>query len=449
MPLTTSSSAISLGLVACRRLNGEQLPGQPRAAPDRDLNLLRLGARGFGFGQLHQHEICRPDDAHEDVVEVVCDAACQPADRFQLLRLPQLLFERAPFGDVANESRQPGPVAFADARDRELHGELRAVGAHGDGFERAVGERAAAGREVPAQRRHLHVADGRGHQHLQALAQDAQPRPSEHPLGGRIELADLHAGVRRDDGVRCRFEDRALAGFALHARAIHLPREIQRQRSEQQRQPVAAAFHDGDDHRRRAGAQQVVRCGRRELRLPDDPGVLVRRERDGEGDRQGVHDEIRDRHAEERQRRRESQLRRAPEPLIDLARGLNGQDETGHVEERSVRRIPLARAEDCLAPAARRADDHRRVRTTQDQREDVDDVRHRHVRAASDRELNLECRCQRRQDGEGREGKNGRELGARQQQDERRGAAGDDRNDVPACARRQVPEQGETVYRAP
>ena len=37
---------------------------------------------------------------HQQIVEVVRDAARQPADGLHLLRLAQLLFERAPFGDV-------------------------------------------------------------------------------------------------------------------------------------------------------------------------------------------------------------------------------------------------------------------------------------------------------------------------------------------------------------
>ena len=36
------------------------------------------------------------------------DAAGQPADRFELLRLPQLFLERAPFGDVAHEHGDDG-----------------------------------------------------------------------------------------------------------------------------------------------------------------------------------------------------------------------------------------------------------------------------------------------------------------------------------------------------
>ena len=60
-------------------------------------------------------------------------------------------------------------------------------------------------------------------------------------------------------------------------------------------------------------------------------------------------------------------------------------------------RVRRPRVQRRLAPAAGGADDHRRVRPAQDQRRDVDDVRHRHVRAAGDRELDLEGRRQRRQ----------------------------------------------------
>ena len=33
----------------------------------------------------------------EEIVEIVCDTACQAADRFKLLRLAQLLFQDKPF----------------------------------------------------------------------------------------------------------------------------------------------------------------------------------------------------------------------------------------------------------------------------------------------------------------------------------------------------------------
>ena len=104
MPRTTSPSANSRGPRGLAAAEREQLPRQPGAALDRLLDLGRFVARRIVGRQLHQQQVGRAHDAHQDVVEVVRDAAGEPADRFELLRLAQLFLERAPLGDVADEA---------------------------------------------------------------------------------------------------------------------------------------------------------------------------------------------------------------------------------------------------------------------------------------------------------------------------------------------------------
>ncbi len=101
-----------------------------------------------------------------------------------------------------------------------------------------------------------------------------------------------------------------------------------------------------------------------------------------------------------------------------------------------------ARVQDRLAPAARGADDHRGVRTPQHQARDVDDVGHRHVGTAGDGEVDLERGGERREQNQDRERQDGGQGRARQEHRECRSCQRDYCDDVPACAGRQVPEQG-------
>ena len=70
---------------------GEQLPGEARRAFGRLLDLLELEAHGaVAVVQLVEREAGEAEDRRQQVVEVVRDAAGQPADRLHLLRLLQL-----------------------------------------------------------------------------------------------------------------------------------------------------------------------------------------------------------------------------------------------------------------------------------------------------------------------------------------------------------------------
>src|SRR6185436_13264061 len=166
---------------------------------------------------------------------------------------------------------------------------------------------------------------------------------------------------------------------------------------------------------------------------------------DRQRNRDRVGEEVGEGHAGERHdQRRRLRVWRAAQPDEHLSGGLRGQQQDRHVEQRPIERIRRPRIDRRLAPAAGGGDDHRRVRPAQDQRRDVDDVRHRHVGAAGNRKLNLERGGERRQQDQEDERQHRRELRARDQREKREHAERDDEKDVPARARRKIPEQNPT-----
>ena len=127
---------------------GEQLRVRPAPRSTDCLISVASSRAGSSGAELHQQQVGRAHDAHQDVVEVVRDAAGQPADRFELLRLPELLLERAPLGDVADEPGEHRAAVAAEPRHRQFDRELGAVGAQAGQLELPAGERPAAGRQV-------------------------------------------------------------------------------------------------------------------------------------------------------------------------------------------------------------------------------------------------------------------------------------------------------------
>ncbi len=68
----------------------EQLPRQHRGRLPGAVHLQDVGADRMVLAELLDHELAVPEDAGEQVVEVVRDAAGELADRFHLLRLAEL-----------------------------------------------------------------------------------------------------------------------------------------------------------------------------------------------------------------------------------------------------------------------------------------------------------------------------------------------------------------------
>ena len=145
----------------------------------------------------------------------------------------------------------------------------------------------------------------------------------------------------------------------------------------------------------------------------------LRGERHGHGDQAGVEDEIGGRRGDERARDAGDVVREraghAAERVVGQARRLHRDGEAGHAEQRPVDRVLGLHPERALAPRARDGDEHRLVRTEQQQRREVDGVRHRHRRAAlGERQAHLE---------RGRDGGHDEEDGE-EQSDQRRSNAG-------------------------
>ena len=71
----------------------------------------------------HLHQFRLADDHAEDVVEIVGDAAGKGADRLHFLRLDELLFQKAGFGDVPGIEGNPlhHPVSVSHREVGDIH----------------------------------------------------------------------------------------------------------------------------------------------------------------------------------------------------------------------------------------------------------------------------------------------------------------------------------------
>src|SRR5438876_10580026 len=97
---------------------GEQLPGEPRRPVCGLADFLGVVAARVTGGQVFEQQVDVARDRGEDVVEVVRDAAGQPAHRFHLLRLAQLLLEQHALGRVAADAENTDEPAVAQLRAR-------------------------------------------------------------------------------------------------------------------------------------------------------------------------------------------------------------------------------------------------------------------------------------------------------------------------------------------
>ena len=98
---------------------GQQLARHRSGALGGAPDLLDVGARRMIRRHFAERELRVAGDRGQRVVQVVGDAARQPADRFHLLRLPQLILEQAPLGDVLHGADHPQRPPLRD-RERRL-----------------------------------------------------------------------------------------------------------------------------------------------------------------------------------------------------------------------------------------------------------------------------------------------------------------------------------------
>ena len=233
-----------------------------------------------------------------------------------------------------------------------------------------------------------------------------------------------------------------VALLVLETAQIHLV-AAERQvdgRNENGEEPLAGAIDDrGADHRD-GRADEVAGGAPEKVVVPDADQPLARGQRDRDGDRCRVDEVVRDGRGEQRRRNlRPSEVARAAAaPAEDEAGGLNRQNDRGDVEERAVERIALADVQRRLRHGAGGGDKHRLLRSQQEQRGEIDDVRHRHRRcAAREREAHLERRREARQDDQGNEERPLGDVDVRRAVDEHDGARADDTRDIEPCQQGQ------------
>ena len=105
---------------------GEELAGERGGAIGGLLNGFGLGVQRVAGGELVEENLGVAADDHEQIVEVVSDAAGEAADGFHFLGLAELVFEDAAFGDVFGDG-------FEDVGGLVSAGDGAAADADGDG----------------------------------------------------------------------------------------------------------------------------------------------------------------------------------------------------------------------------------------------------------------------------------------------------------------------------
>ena len=183
----------------------EQLAGELGGGSAAGLHLAHARGGADSHGHPPGDQLAVAEDHGEQVVEVVRDAAGQLPDRFHLLRLPQLRFERPLQGDVALHHRgahQPA-LAIANGRGGELDGHDLAVLPHAGGL--VVVDRLARGKT--RQDGPFLVAQPRRHQPVYGFTDHLVGGVAEDALSRRIPGADGPVEILADDRVVRRLHD--------------------------------------------------------------------------------------------------------------------------------------------------------------------------------------------------------------------------------------------------
>ena len=233
----TSPSCRVCGRSVCRREKSEQLTHQAGGPVGVLLDLHDVLERRVGRPVVGEQEIRVADDGREHVVEIVGDAAGELADGLHLLRLREILLQRALFGGVERIDRRAAGAllprwgheqaggASVVAADRDVHGRDVALG--GDGV--------------------AHCAFQRRPVALEHAVVDRPLAPVPTAQGGRHHLQKGGVGLR-DDAVGIGDRDG-------HRRGVEHPGEANLGGAE-----ILARFlaRRAADHQRARGAGQAV-----------------------------------------------------------------------------------------------------------------------------------------------------------------------------------------------
>ena len=146
----------------------------------------------------------------------------------------QVLLGLFAIADVADEADvqllAAGPL---NLRDRQLHGKLRAVGAHRPHLEPPAQDGVVTGLAMPGETGAMPFPEiGRDDQVRERPADRVVSAIAERALGSRVELDDAALHIHRDDAVERRFEDESEAVGARervrrHSRPVASCRSIQ------------------------------------------------------------------------------------------------------------------------------------------------------------------------------------------------------------------------------
>ena len=160
-------------------------------------------------------------DSRQGLVELVGKGRRHFAHRRQAgnmdelgLQFLQARLGLLPFGQVADEARKETLVRRPHFADRQFHRECGAVFPFSDNDAPDADDPALPGPQIALQIAVVTFTIGRGHEHLDVLADDFVRAVSEQPLRGNTERLHDPALVDHDHGVGNGFQDRLEVRFA-------------------------------------------------------------------------------------------------------------------------------------------------------------------------------------------------------------------------------------------
>ncbi len=170
---------------------GEQLPGERRRPQRGRLDLLDVGALGVLGAEVLEQQVAVAGDGREEVVEVVRDAAGEPAHGLDPLRLAELGLERPVLGHVHHHALVHYlPIGRGYGVGRHLHGDEGSVLALPLDLRP---RRARVNEALPRRRIRVDVAgDVQPHQFF-------SPPVAQHPDQGRVHGEETPLGGRAVD----------------------------------------------------------------------------------------------------------------------------------------------------------------------------------------------------------------------------------------------------------
>src|SRR5207245_3467403 len=183
----------------------------------RRADLLRIVAARVTRGEVLEQQVDVARDRGKDVVEVVRDAAGEPAHGLHLLGLAQLLLEQHALGRVAADAEDTDEPAVAQLRARAELDDAR-VSLPRPHAELAGWTRLAAQHSPEQLQGFVHV--GGMHQALERLAQPLVARPTGDGLERRVEGRAGALGSQREDHIAYPSDERAVLLFAVAPRVL-------------------------------------------------------------------------------------------------------------------------------------------------------------------------------------------------------------------------------------